>query len=116
VTIEITSPAPQVSVPVTAPFVDTAPVAEALVELVRMFGHLPKPYITFPSGTHVLHLQADSPSAFEAWRAALQIGPGDVVLKAFRGDAWLAAVGVFHGVTVDLTGFGLDLATEAVAA
>jgi hypothetical protein len=116
VTIEITSPATQVSVPAAVPFADSAPAAEALAELVRLFGHLPKPYITFPSGTHVLHLQADSPSAFEAWRTALQISPGDVVLKAFGGDVWLATAGEFHGVAVELTGFGLDLAAGAVAA
>ncbi|MFC8945956.1 hypothetical protein [Streptomyces rochei] len=113
-TIEITAPAPLASVPVAA-FVETAPVAEALAELVRMFGHLPKPYITFPSSTPCLHLQTDSPSAFEAWRAALQIGPNDVALKTFNGEAWLKTEGVFHGVSVELTGFGLYLAAEAVA-
>ncbi|MFF9205101.1 hypothetical protein ACF1AE_25435 [Streptomyces sp. NPDC014986] len=114
-TIQITEPGTPAGVPVT-PFADTALVAEALAELVRMFGHLPMPYITFPSSTRVLSLQADSPSAFEAWRTALQIGPDDVALKEFGGDAWLSTAGVFRGVTVELTGFGLRLPAEAVAA
>lgn len=98
------------------PFADQAAVANALVELVRLFGHLPKPYINFPTSVLLIALQTRSPAAFEAWRTALQIAPEGVELKVFQGDAWLAAEGVFCGVTVELTGFGLALPAAAVTA
>jgi hypothetical protein len=116
VTIEITQLPPRADAP-TAVFVDQATAAAALVELVGMFGHLPRPYVTLPTTSPRLTLQTDSPSAFEAWRVALQVGADDVDLRGIDGgESWLAAEGVFRGVVVELTGFGLRLAPQAVAA
>ncbi|WP_267244402.1 hypothetical protein [Streptomyces sp. PR69] len=90
-----------------------APAAEALVALINMFGHLPTPYIVIHSGTSELFLQLDSPSAFEAWRAALQIAPSGVEIRSNGHESWLKTWGVFRGVPVQLTGFGLSV--QAVA-
>ncbi|MFE9645278.1 hypothetical protein ACFYO0_14415 [Streptomyces sp. NPDC006365] len=111
-TIEITEPTAQVSVPDTARFDEQAPAIEALAELSQMFGHLPRPYITINRFSQGMGLQLDSPSAFEQWRTALQIAPDSVEAHDNKTNAWLAADGVFRGVAVRLTGFGLALPSE----
>lgn len=111
-TIETIEPTTQASGPDTARFVDQTPAIEALAELNQMFGHLPKPYITMNRFGGQLGLQLDSPSEFEQWRTALQIAPDSVNAHSNESDAWLAANGVFRGVAVRLTGFGLVLPSE----
>lgn len=111
-TTEITEPTTQVSELDTAQFEEQTPVIEALAELNKMFGHLPKPYITISRFGGALGLQLGSPSAFEQWRTALQIAPDAVDAHNRESDSWLAANGIFRGVEVRLTGFGLVLPCE----
>ncbi|MFF5980894.1 hypothetical protein ACFY78_18815 [Streptomyces olindensis] len=111
-TTEITEPITQANEPDITLFEEQAPVVEALAALVRMFGHLPKPYITLNRFSTALGLQLDSPSAFEQWRTALQVAPDAVDSRSSENDAWLCADGVFRGVAVRLTGFGLVLPGE----
>lgn len=116
VTTEITEPATQAEAPKPPQTSELVPAAEALVELACMFGRLPRPYVMFHTSYVRIDLQLDSPAGFEAWRTALQIAPGDVQLKEFQGNTWLAADGVYRGVPVWLTGHGLSLSAEAVEA
>ncbi|MFJ1869919.1 hypothetical protein [Streptomyces chartreusis] len=111
-TTEVTDTTTQISETRIAQFVGHQPAIEALAELVQMFRHLPKPYITLTRSTAQLGLQLDSPSEFEQWRTALQIAPDTVDALSSETDAWLGADGVFRGVTVRLTGFGLVLPQE----
>lgn len=114
-TTEITDTTAQLSEPRIAQFGGHEPAIEALAELVQMFRHLPKPYVTLTRSIARLGLQLDSPSEFEQWRTALQIAPDTVDAKKSESDAWLAANGVFRGIEVRLTGFGLVLPQEKAA-
>lgn len=87
---------------------EQAPAAEALVALIQMFGHLPRPYIVIDREAAELYLQLESPGDFEVWRTALQIAPSDVSIRQNTSRSWLKAQGVFRGVEVALAGFGLD--------
>ncbi|MFI1940931.1 hypothetical protein ACH44C_27760 [Streptomyces purpureus] len=100
------------------PISTQAPAFAAGLALAEMFGHLPSGYITVHnSGTARLGLQLENAAAFEAWRSALLIPSEDVELKHWDGSAWLSADGLFQGVKVHLTSFGVEVpAAEAVAA
>lgn len=115
-TTEITEPTTQASESDTTRFEEQTPAIEALTELNQMFGHLPKPYVTIHSSSLKVGLQLDSPSGFEQWRTALQIAPDMVNAHSNETNAWLAADGVFRGVGVRLTGFGLVLPAEQTEA
>ncbi|MEL3949487.1 hypothetical protein [Streptomyces sp. LNU-CPARS28] len=91
------------------------PVADALVDLIGMFGHLPVAYVTMHSAADSLDLQVDTAAGFEAWRAALQITPDAVELGTFGDSVWLEARSVFRGVRLELCGDGLGLAPEQAA-
>lgn len=95
------------------------PAADALVELVKMFGQLPGGYVKihaqrFASCPVKLEFQLEAPHEFEQWRAALAIAPDSVQLASGASYVWLAAEGMFHGVAVSLTGFGVPLSAELV--
>ncbi|MFP3990690.1 hypothetical protein U9R90_25135 [Streptomyces sp. E11-3] len=109
--------AAQVSAPKPRTLGEQAPAVHALSALVETFGDLPSPHVSLYSvGAPHLPLQLQSPEGFEAWRTALQIAPDTVVLKSFEGTVWLAANGVFDGVPVELTGYGLALSPAVVEA
>ncbi|MFE1849929.1 hypothetical protein [Streptomyces sp. NPDC059489] len=92
--------------------------ADALAELVKMFGPLPGGYIKIhaqvvESVPVQLELQLSSAQDFEQWRSALQIASAAVSLCATTGEnVWLTAESVFHGVRVEVTGFGVPLTAE----
>lgn len=94
-----------------ATIAEHVPSVEALASLIAMFGHLPKPYITLYT-TDGFALQLDHPTAFEAWRTALQLPTEPITLHATGNSVWLDTSGVFRGVRLDLTGFGVPLTQE----
>ncbi|MFR9796182.1 hypothetical protein ACL02U_09800 [Streptomyces sp. MS06] len=109
----------EITQPTVRPISEQAPAAEALAELIGMFGDLPGAYVTIHrpclSQSARLGLQLDSPVAFEAWRTVLAIAPADVALHASAESVWLSADGVFRGVPVHLTGFEVPLTAEVAS-
>jgi hypothetical protein len=107
----------EITVPQVRTIGEQMAAAEALVALIGMFGELPggyikvhQPMLSIPAQ---LGLQFNSPQAFELWRTMLEIAPSGVSLKASSDEyVWLQADGVFHGVGVHLTGFGVPLTAE----
>ncbi|MGW1122829.1 hypothetical protein ACWD5B_37920 [Streptomyces tanashiensis] len=82
----------------------------ALLALTDKFGALPSGYITIHNTDHArVGLQLETTAEFEVWRAALQIASEDVELRSWNGSTWLQADGTFQGVTVHLTGFGIEV-------
>lgn len=81
--------------------------ARLLINLVGEFGALPSAYITvhtpFEDLPVSLNLQLDTPHAFEAWRAALDIPPADVDLNATSSLKWLSARTVYQDVPLYLS-------------
>ncbi|MFZ3494582.1 hypothetical protein ACODT5_15385 [Streptomyces sp. 5.8] len=95
---------------------EQAPAINALAALVEAHGHLPLPFISLYSSLGVVSLQLDTPAEFEAWRCALDIPPSVVTLHAYAGSTWLAATSLFLGVKLQLSGHGLPVTVEQVAA
>jgi hypothetical protein len=88
---------------------------DALAALARQWPHLPRPYTTVHTADgNRAGLQLESPSAFEQWRAALDIAPETVELHLFDGTAWLAAYGTYRGASLKLTGFGIQPPADPV--
>lgn len=108
-TAQITEEAAQATTPT---FADRKPVAEALLELTEMFGHLPIPSITMYTVGTPMNLQLRTADAFEQWRTALQIAPSAVSLHGYNENAWLSADTAFRGVRLELSGYGLPLTAE----
>lgn len=106
-TIEIT--APPASADVSNAMSKQAAAAAALLALTEMFGSLPAPYVVLGPHAEALRLQLRTPDAFEVWRVALVIPPDDVELVSWDGDTWLRGTGLFRGVPVELTGFGMSV-------
>lgn len=81
---------------------------------------LPAPYITVGShsrqGMTYLKVQCSATGAFEAWRVALGLPSELVELKNAGGEDYLRVDAEVGQVEVCLTGYGLVLAAEAVAA
>ncbi|WP_030569724.1 hypothetical protein [Streptomyces aureocirculatus] len=98
--------------PVGPTFEGHQPAAQALVGLTEMFGHLPMSDVILRAAPREIVLRPPSPDAFEQWRAALQITPDSVSLRAFGGCAWLQADGVFQGVAVHMSVHDLPLTEE----
>jgi hypothetical protein len=93
---------------------DLVDAAAALSAMVEAFPALPAPYVTVHNYVPVtVHLQARTSSDFEQWRTALKIPTGAVELKDYAGSQWLDAPGSFCGVSVVLTGYGIELDTSA---
>ncbi|MFG2747230.1 hypothetical protein ACGFY0_45255 [Streptomyces chartreusis] len=117
--IETTAPAPAIAGHAN-PISDQAPAVAALLALTDMFGTLPSGYITIhTTGDVRVGLQLETPAEFEAWRTALLVPPEDVELKQWNGSTWLSVDGLFRGVGIHLTGYGIAVpasAAEAVAA
>ena len=93
-----------------------ADAARVLLALTTEFGGLPAPYVTVhagPYGTVRLGLQLDTPTAFEQWRSALGFDSSEVILGEGSYSRWLRMVGVYMGVDVDLSGFGVAVAADA---
>jgi hypothetical protein len=103
--------------PALSPVSAQGAAAEALVALIAAFGHLPGGYLRmhrqYGSAPVGLGVQMESPQEFEVWRTALEIDATDVKLQSNSdGVAWLKARGSFHGVEVELTGFGVAVPVE----
>jgi hypothetical protein len=92
------------------------PAFEALLGLTAMFGGLPAAYVQVqPEGRSLrVGLQFDTPQDFEQWRTALQIPSASVILRSNTAseNVWLSVDGVFRGISVHLTGFGVALSAE----
>lgn len=73
---------------------------------------LPAAYIVVYTDAKGFAVQLHDPASFEAWRDALGIETDAVELKAFRNDSWLQADIEYGGVTVHLTGFGIDVPAD----
>ncbi|MFJ3085029.1 hypothetical protein [Streptomyces sp. NPDC086838] len=101
-TTDDTAPVP------TNTFADLLPAIEAVTYLAKTHPTLPAPYTVLGQGA-VIDLQAHTPDAFEAWRAALQIPPAAVELHAYDEDAWLQTSTVIRGVPLLLMGYGLPI-------
>ncbi|MGW5477614.1 hypothetical protein [Streptomyces sp. NPDC004008] len=109
--------ATEITEPTIRPISSQGDATDALVALIETFGHLPsgyikihRPFLTVPAG---LGMQFDSPQDFEMWRTSLAIPPSAIELKATSDEhVWLQADGVFHGVAVHLTGFGVPLTAQ----
>ncbi|MDR3081972.1 MAG: hypothetical protein LBV60_13805, partial [Streptomyces sp.] len=57
----------------------------------------------------------DSPGAFELWRTALAIPPAATTLTQNTARAWMYAACELNGVTLQLTGNGIDRTAEQIA-
>jgi hypothetical protein len=108
---ETTAPNPQIT--------GQADALALLLSLTQEFGHLPAAYLkihapmySFPAWVGV---QLDSPQAFEQWRAALELAPAGVKLRATPEYVWLSAEGVFRGTRIEVTGFNVPLTPEQTA-
>lgn len=92
---------------------------EALAAMAATFPELLSGYATVHTpmyGPATIGLGLRNPQGFEQWRTALQIEPRDIEVHADNKGAWLAGNGVFCGVEVHVTGFGLPLTPEQIAA
>lgn len=92
---------------------------EALAAMAVAFPDLHGGYATVHTpmyGAAAIGLSLRSPQGFEQWRTALQIEPRDIEMHADDKGAWLAGDSMFYGVEVHLTGFGLPLSREQLAA
>ncbi|WP_181785390.1 hypothetical protein [Streptomyces phytophilus] len=92
----------------------------ALSAMVAAFPALPSAYVTVHNYLPVtVDLQMRTTADFEQWRTALKIPTGAVELHDYAGSQWLAAPGAFCGVSVRLSGHGIEVDTtvprEAVA-
>jgi hypothetical protein len=88
---------------------------EALADIARTFPTLPATFSrVFMDGEDVC-LQASTTDAFEAWRVALSVPPGDVQLKEYNGAHWLRAQGVWAGVPIDLTSHSVLIPQESAS-
>lgn len=94
--------------------------ARLLVDLVQRFGELPAAYITmhtpFEDLPVNLNLQLDTPHAFEAWRAALDIPSDAVTLHSTTGLKWVKVRGHYQDVPVVLSGTNVPLTDVQVQA
>lgn len=105
-TTETTHPTP------TGTLADLASAIEALAHLQAAHPTLPTLRVALPHNGASIDLQAGNPHAFEQWRAALQIPPTSVELRAYYDAAWLHALTPVRGVAVILTGHGLPLTAD----
>ncbi|MEU2450087.1 hypothetical protein ABZ605_08510 [Streptomyces sp. NPDC012765] len=93
----------------------------ALSSLTDMYAGLPTPpYVVIHTfaGVSAVDLQLDTPYEFEQWCTALTVPVEAIDLLTHSGTSWLAAVAVFQGVTVKLSGHGIAVTPglEAAAA
>jgi hypothetical protein len=82
--------------------------AAALVALVEMFSHLPRPHIVLPNfdaSCFELHIH-NSPEDWERWRDALQV-PSSTVQRD-DSPPRLIAQATFRGASVRLVGYESD--------
>jgi hypothetical protein len=92
-----------------------AAVYDALAALARQWPDLPAAYTTVHTADgNQAGLQLESPAEFEQWRAALGIAPETVEFHLFNGTAWLAACGTYCGVSLKLTGHGIQPPADPV--
>jgi hypothetical protein len=94
--------------------------ARLLVDLVQRVGELPAAYITmhtpFEDLPVSLNLQLDTPHAFEAWRAALDLPSDNVGLHSTSGLKWVEVRGRYQDVPVILSGVNVPLTDVQITA
>ncbi|MFG2993989.1 hypothetical protein ACGFZK_32640 [Streptomyces sp. NPDC048257] len=105
----------------TPPHPALASASAALSSLLDMYAGLPTPpYVVIHTfeGVSTVDLQLDTPYEFEQWCTALTVPAEAIDLLTHGGTSWLAAVAVFQGVKVKLSGHGIALppGLEAAAA
>ncbi|MFC7929132.1 hypothetical protein [Streptomyces cinereoruber] len=91
---------------------------EMLREQALAHPDLPAPYVTIGAYREsvTVNVQCSTPAAFEAWRVAFGLASDMAELRNAGGDDYLRLDAEVGSVAVCLTGYGLDVAVEAVAA
>jgi hypothetical protein len=104
----------------TAPIAGQRSAVQLLADLIGQHPELPAAYIVvhepWRGAPSKLGLQLRTPQAFEQWRTALDVAPGNVTLHFHASDSWLSADTVRESIALNISAHGIRLTADEFTA